>query len=124
MFSIDTRSRVPIYEQLEENIISLVASGALAADEQLPSVRSLARELGVNPNTVQKAYQELESKGIIYQAMGRGSFISPQSEGVNSLLAQKLAAAQAAIAEARRMGAQRSQILELVQQAYGGQQND
>jgi GntR family transcriptional regulator len=77
MFSIDTRSRAPIYVQLAGNITALAASGALLPDEQLPGVRSLARELGVNPNTVSRAYQELENQGIIYQAAGRGSFISP-----------------------------------------------
>ena len=76
MFSIDSRSRVPIYEQLIQNIIGLIARGALQPDDQLPSVRSLARDLGINPNTVQKAYQELEAKGMIYQAAGRGSSLS------------------------------------------------
>lgn len=77
MFSIDSRSRMAIYEQLVQNIIGLIARGVLQPDDQLPSVRNLARDLGINPNTVQKAYQELEAKGMIYQAAGRGSFIAP-----------------------------------------------
>lgn len=70
MFSIDSRSRMAIYEQLVQNIIGLIARGVLQPDDQLPSVRNLARDLGINPNTVQKAYQELEAKGMIYQAAG------------------------------------------------------
>ncbi len=76
MFSIDLTSRVPIYEQIYNKIIELAVSGTLAENSQLPSVRSLAKDTGVNPNTVAKAYQELERKGVIYSVPGRGSFIS------------------------------------------------
>lgn len=76
MFSIDLTSRVPIYEQIYNKIIELAVSGTLAENEQLPSVRNLAKDTGVNPNTVAKAYQELERKGIVYSVPGRGSFIS------------------------------------------------
>lgn len=76
MFSIDLTSRVPIYEQIYNKIIELAVSGTLAENEQLPSVRSLAKDAGVNPNTVAKAYQELERKGVVYSVPGRGSFIS------------------------------------------------
>lgn len=77
MIKLDLQSRVPLYEQLQEQIIRLSLMGVLEANEQLPSVRSLAREVGVNPNTVAKAYQELERQGIIYTISGRGSFASP-----------------------------------------------
>ena len=77
MIKLDLQSRVPLYEQLQEQIIHLSLMGVLEANEQLPSVRSLAREVGVNPNTVAKAYQELERQGIIYTVSGRGSFVSP-----------------------------------------------
>ena len=77
MIKLDLQSRVPLYEQLQEQIIRLSLMGVLEANDQLPSVRSLAREVGVNPNTVAKAYQELERQGIIYTISGRGSFVSP-----------------------------------------------
>ena len=77
MIKLDLQSRVHLYEQLQEQIIRLSLMGVLEANEQLPSVRSLAREVGVNPNTVAKAYQELERQGIIYTISGRGSFVSP-----------------------------------------------
>ena len=77
MFSLDSRSGKPIYEQLYNKIFELSVSGVIKADEKLPAVRQLAKELGVNPNTVQKAYAQLEHDGIIYSQGGRGSFIAP-----------------------------------------------
>ncbi len=82
MFSIDLTSRVPIYEQIYHKIIELAVSGTLTENEQLPSVRNLAKDTGVNPNTVAKAYQELERKGVIYSVPGRGSFISTLDSNV------------------------------------------
>ena len=77
--SIDLTSRIPIYEQIYQKIVSLIIKGTLAENDQLPSVRSLAKSTGVNPNTVSKAYQELERNGIIYSVPGRGSFVSAQN---------------------------------------------
>jgi len=71
---------MPIYEQLYHKIIELVMKGLLKEDDQIPSVRALAKELGVNPNTVQKAYQELERNGIIYSLAGRGNFIAHKNQ--------------------------------------------
>ncbi|MDD6278371.1 MAG: GntR family transcriptional regulator [Ruminococcus sp.] len=76
MFSIDLTSRVPIYEQIYKKIIELIIKGTLHENDQIPSVRNLAKDTGVNPNTVAKAYQELERNGIIYSLQGRGSFIA------------------------------------------------
>ena len=79
MFSIDLTSRIPIYEQIYHKIVNLIINGTLAENDQLPSVRSLAKSTGVNPNTVSKAYQELERNGVIYSVPGRGSFVSTQN---------------------------------------------
>ncbi len=76
MITVDLRSRVPIYEQLIDAIHRAILSGEFAPDEQLPSVRALAAELGINPNTIQKALGELERRGVIYTLKGRGSFVS------------------------------------------------
>ncbi len=76
MFDIDLQSRTPIYEQLYKKTVELIIKGVLAENDQLPSVRSLAKDLGVNPNTVAKAYQELERSKVIYSLSGRGSFIA------------------------------------------------
>ncbi len=76
MFILDLKSRIPIYEQLKNRTLEMIMAGVLEQDSQLPSVRSLAKELGVNPNTIQKAYQDMEKEGIIYSIAGRGSFVS------------------------------------------------
>lgn len=73
---VDVKSRVPIYEQIITAVKESVLAGILSADEALPSVRSLASELAINPNTIQKAYSELERQGIVYSVPGRGSFVS------------------------------------------------
>lgn len=83
MFTIDTRSRVPIYEQLMQKLKELMIHDVLKEDEQLPSVRSLAQELTINPNTIQKAYRELEREGFIYSVPGKGSFVSPVKNNLN-----------------------------------------
>jgi GntR family transcriptional regulator len=124
MFSIDTRSRAPIYLQLVSNITNMAASGALAPDEQLPGVRSLARELGVNPNTVQRAYQELEAQGVIYQAAGRGSFISPSQKLSCAIVAKKLEDLREHLNAARHFGVTKEQLYSLIEQIYQGGETD
>ena len=85
MFDIDLMSRTPIYEQLYRRVIELILKGVLNEQDKLPSVRSLATELGVNPNTVAKAYALLERDGIIHSLAGRGSFVAKP----DTLLAQE-----------------------------------
>ena len=75
---VDVKSRIPIYEQIIASVKDSVVSGLMTADEPLPSVRSLAGELAINPNTIQKAYSELERQGIVYSVPGRGSFIASE----------------------------------------------
>lgn len=76
MFELDLRSRKPIYEQLVDKMKELIINEVLKPDEQLPSVRQLAQELTINPNTIQKAYRELELQGFIYSQKGKGSFVN------------------------------------------------
>ncbi len=80
--TVDPRSRTPIYEQLISDVKRLIYSGELVADEALPSVRALAGELGINPNTIQRAYAALEADGVIYSLPARGSFVSGNTDGV------------------------------------------
>jgi len=77
IFTVDPRSGVPIYLQLIEQVKRGVALGTLAAGEQLPTVKALALELTVNPNTVARAYRDLERDGVIETSPGRGSFVKP-----------------------------------------------
>ena len=76
MLTIDVKSRKPIYEQIIDNIKELIIQGIWSRDTQLPSVRQLAGDLAINPNTIQKAYSELERQGIIYSLKSKGSFVS------------------------------------------------
>lgn len=76
MIGIDLQNRKPIYEQIVERFQTLIVNGILEADSQMPSVRSLAMELSINPNTIQKAYSALEQEGYIYPVKGRGNFVS------------------------------------------------
>lgn len=80
MFSINLMSRTPVYEQIIEQIGTFVLKGVLKAGDQIPSVRSLSIQLSINPNTIQKAYSELDRNGIICTVPGKGSFISQEAE--------------------------------------------
>lgn len=80
MFELDLRSRKPIYEQLVDKLKELIINEVLQPDEQLPSVRTLAQQLTINPNTIQKAYRELEMNGFIYSIKGKGSFVNPNNQ--------------------------------------------
>jgi len=83
-FKINPASGIPIYLQIGQQIKTAVASGALQPGDQLPSVRELALELTINPNTAAKAYQELEREGIITTIRGKGTFIANQETPLNS----------------------------------------
>jgi transcriptional regulator, gntR family len=76
MFVIDNRDKRPIYEQIVDKLSDLMVIGGLNTDDKLPSVRSMAMELSINPNTIQKAYLELERRGYIYSVKGIGSFVA------------------------------------------------
>lgn len=84
MIHLDFHDPRPIYEQIVEQFEMLIARGALAADEKIPSVRQLSVELSLNPNTVQKAYSELLSRGEIYSVRGKGNFVSGNQACIQS----------------------------------------
>ena len=120
MFNIDLSSRTPIYEQLYNNIVRLISSGALKAGDKLPPVRALACDLSVNPNTVSKAYKLLEQDGYIYSNVGKGSFIA---DNLNSLETQKQLALEKlgdALSSAVKLGLTREEIQNAVNYALGG----
>ncbi len=80
MININYRDSRPIYEQIKDGLKHLMLAGAIAKDEKLPSVRELASQTTINPNTIQRAYRELEAEGYIYSISGRGSFASGRPE--------------------------------------------
>ena len=132
MIQIDLQSRVPLYEQLQEQIIRLSMLGILDENQQLPSVRALAREVGVNPNTVAKAYKQLEQQGIIYTVSGRGSFVSPDVLSLQSLRQAALQEVLDAVDKALSRGVSPQQLLDAIRQQLdslspcnqGGTQDD
>lgn len=81
MLQLNYRDAKPIYEQIKEGIRKLLLSNAIATDEKLPSVRELASTLAINPNTIQRAYRELEAEGYVYTKQGKGTFASPIAWG-------------------------------------------
>ncbi len=112
MFDIDLMSRTPIYEQLYKKVVELILKGVLNEQDKLPSVRSLATDLSVNPNTVAKAYNLLERDGIIYSLAGRGSFIAKPDK----LVAQEhiLESFDIAVQEALDMGITRDTLTQRI----------
>ena len=120
IITVDMRARTPIYEQLIAAIREQAVRGILAPDEQLPSVRQLSAELAVNPNTIQKAYTELERQGVIYSLPGRGNFISadiaPVADRVRDTRMQTL---KEQLSAAKSAGASRAEVLSLVGEIFG-----
>ena len=80
MIQLNYRDAKPIYEQIKDGLRRLVVSGAVKKDEKLPSVRELATSLSINPNTIQKAYRELEQEGYIYTIAGKGSYAAEKAD--------------------------------------------
>jgi GntR family transcriptional regulator len=129
MFDLDVRSRKPIYEQLMEKIKESIIIQALQPDEKLPSVRALSQDLTVNPNTIQKAYRELERQGYVYSIQGKGNFVSPieimpNDEKLIDVKGQLLKL----LAEAIYLGLTQKSLIELYEQAKqlteGGNSDD
>nr|WP_113673569.1 GntR family transcriptional regulator [Vallitalea guaymasensis] len=119
MIHIDLRSREPIYEQLVNNIKELIFSGILQPDEKLPSVRELASQLTINPNTIQKAYKELENLGYIYSARGRGNFVMPVDDksGVKNSV-ELLNKITELVKEANYVGISKEFIKQIIEDVY------
>ena len=122
MLTINFQSRTPVYQQLYDDVIRLVSIGVLQGDSKLPTVRNLATELGINPNTVQKAYKMLETDGYIYSAVGKGI-----SENLGREDAEKIQAKQNlehSIDEAMKKGVTKDEIYFIVDRAVGSKSDE
>lgn len=120
MINLNYRSSKPIYEQIKDGIISLAVSGAMQADDKLPSVRELSTQLAINPNTIQRAYRELEAAGYIYSVPGKGSFIA-ESNAADKMIAALLEKFDKTVEELKNLNVSSQ---ELIQRIKGGEQND
>lgn len=119
MLEIDLKSRVPIYKQIYNGIEQLALKGVLKPDEQILSVRQLARLIGINPNTITKAYRELELNKIIYSIAGKGSFISADLSVISlNKKREVFLKLKEKIEEAKNLGIQKQQILDILTQVY------
>ncbi len=104
MIVLDYRDRRPLYEQVAERFQELMFREILPQDAKLPSVRSLATDLSINPNTIQRAYQELERQGYIYSVKGKGSFVADNSRIRTAMQREWRERFTASVAEGLRMG--------------------
>lgn len=118
-FYVDFKSRTPIYEQLVENISNMVLRGVLSPNEPIPSVRQLASELGINPNTIHKAYAELERRGIIYSSPGRGSFVSDEiGDAKEKMLTELSDEIRSVFDSARALGVTKDEIISIANDVW------
>ena len=119
MFLIDSLSRTPVYEQIVTQIEKLILSDVLKNNDQLPSVRSLSAQLTVNPNTIQKAYTELDNRGLIVSVPGKGCFVKDDAK--KTLMIQKeeeLDKLAALVKEFKLAGISKEVIIECVERSF------
>ena len=127
MFRIDPLSRQPVYEQLIDQLERFVLLDLMPADTQLPSVRSLSLGLTINPNTIQKAYSELDTRGIIRSVPGIGCFVPENAKQIlTEHKRRKLTSLRALAAELRMAGIPKEDLLEAIDSVYlqGGTTDD
>ena len=120
MFAINYQSREPIYEQLYNNVVRLIGMGVLSPHEKLPTVRALAQQLGINPNTVSKSYQMLEQNGYIYSAVGKGSFVADNSAVINGKQEEAKKDLIKALKTASDVGITKEEVIAAVNDIYFG----
>ena len=118
MIILDYKDRRPIYEQVAEKLEELMLLGILGENEPLPSVRGLAMELSINPNTIQRAYAELERQGYIYTVKGKGSFVAENSVMKEKRKKDLLIQVSEVIDEAIRLGISGEEIKNMVEIQY------
>ena len=117
MISLNYRDSRPIYEQIRDGLRKLIVTGALSADEKLPSVRALAAQLAINPNTIQRAYNELEGEGYIYSVPGTGRFAAACAAADSARRAELLTQVRELLSELRYLGVSQQELLNLVKEA-------
>lgn len=116
MIPIDPRDPRPIYLQIKEGLCRLILSGAVKTGERLPSVRELAGQLAINPNTIQRAYRELENDGFIYSVTGKGSFAAALQEVDAGRRAAKEKEFRSAAQELLRLGTSKADLISILDQ--------
>ena len=119
MFLVNPRSKQPLYEQLVEQLRRQIILGGMKAGAAMPSVRQLATELGINPNTIQKAYRRMEEEGMILSVPGKGSFVSDNlAEMLTKQREDQRNKARQILLSCREMGITKEEIVQMVEAIY------
>ena len=121
MLNLDYRDARPIYEQVRDGLRRLMVTGAIQEGEKLPSVRSLASRLAINPNTIQRAYESLEAEGYLYSVPGKGSFAAPHTGVDQGRKEELLVRFDAVAAELLFLGVGGETLVERVHRLEGGE---
>lgn len=119
MILLDYKDSRPIYEQVTEKLQDLMLLGVLAEDEQMPSVRALATELSINPNTIQRAYSEMERRGYLYSVKGRGSFVGNVTKLKAAKREEMVKRMGEMAGEATNLGVTQEEFVKMAGEAYG-----
>lgn len=124
MIILDYQDRRPIYEQVTEKFRTLIYQGVLPPGERLPSVRQMAMELSINPNTIQRAYMTLEQEGLIYPVKGKGNFVADTSSIQKKSREDYCREFQELVRKGRKLGISEGTLTELVQKEFEEEKND
>ncbi len=119
MLTLNYRDSRPIYGQIKDSLRRMIVTGALAADEKLPSVRALATQLSINPNTIQRAYSELESEGFLYTIPGKGCFAALRDDARRARREELAKRLRELVEELRSLGMAEQDIIALIQEGAG-----
>ena len=120
MLHLDYRDGRPIYEQVQDGLRKLMVTGVLREGEKLPSVRALAGQLAINPNTIQRAYEALEREGYVYSIGGKGSFVAPRKDVDTGRQEDLLKQLDNCVRELLFLGVSREELLKRIEGAEGG----
>ncbi len=124
MIVLDYRDKRPIYEQVVEKLEHLIICGGLEANSKLPSVRALAMDLSVNPNTIQRAYTQLEQDGYIYTIIGRGNYVTDKCEWQSGHFKALKHDFKELLTQAHDSGMPRKELLALINSVYGEEKEE
>jgi len=124
MLQIDYKSGMSICDQIINGFIRLIAIGVLKTGDSIPSVRQMASQLSVNPNTVQKAYAILEERGVIYSVKGKGSIVADANQTQNAILERERESLVQAVTSAYQVGFPKEEILDIIEEIYGKGETD
>jgi GntR family transcriptional regulator len=118
MIVVNGQSITPIYLQIIEQVLAQIASGILVHDDPLPGIRTMAKDLGINPNTVVKAYTELERDGFVYSLAGKGYYVSDTKKDHSAMTSEKLSEIRKSIEYVKHFGVTKHALIDMINTIY------